>query len=198
MAGGFALGETDPEVGQEAGKRQGFELAMHAKVSLDDLKRFLDDPQHRGNLGGTIDFPPLGKEIPAATGVFNLFHPTDDPKLKLMVYELGFQHGGKDYYLAGQKEVRDDPGFDLWRDTTTLLTRLHEGKDKSGPVVGAGILSLGITHLVKLLSTVQVTDAGSAGEKARAVASFGRFFLGELWDSYVRYTGTDTTHDEED
>ncbi len=59
--------------------------------------------------------------------------PTDDPKLKLMVYELGFEHGGEDYYLAGKKEVKDDPGFDLWSDTTTRYTKLHKGTDKSGP-----------------------------------------------------------------
>jgi len=197
MTGGFALGETDPRKGHEVGEEQGHELAMHATVTLRDLERFLDDPEHPGDLDGTIDFPPWGENIPALTGVFNLFFPTDQPKLKLMVYELGFQHQGKDYYLAGRKEVRDDPGFDLWKDTTTLFTQLHEGTDKSGPVVGAGILSLGVTDLIKLLSTVRIPHAASATEKAKAVAKFGRFFLGELWDSYIHHVDTGEDADEE-
>jgi hypothetical protein len=187
MAGGFALGETDPGAGREAGERQGHELAMHATVSIRDLARFVEDPHHLGELHGSIDFAPLGRGIPAVTGVFNLFSPAGEPRLKLMVYELGFQHGGRDYYLAGKKEVRDDPGFDLWKDTTTLFTRLHQGKDASGPVVGAGVLSLGVADLIKLLATFRVTHAGSLKERAATVARFGRFFLGELWDTYLRH-----------
>ncbi len=52
--------------------------------------------------------------------------------------ELGFAHDGKSYYLAGRKEVRNEPGFDLWKDTTTLFTRLHTGRDAAGPVIGGG------------------------------------------------------------
>lgn len=187
MAGGFALGETDPRAGLSAGKQQGQELAMHATVSIRDLDRFIADPDHLGELHGTIDLPAFGSGLPALTGVFNLFSPAGQPRLKLMVYELGFQHGGRDYYLAGQKEVRDDPGFDLWSDTTTLFTRLHEGKDTSGAVVGAGVLTLGVGDLIKLLSTFRVVHGGSVGERAATVAKFGRFFLGQLWDTYARH-----------
>ena len=58
-----------------------------------------------------------------------------------MIYELAFERKGQDYYLAGRKEVQDDPGFDLWKDTT-LLTQLHRGVDKTGPVIGAGFVTL--------------------------------------------------------
>ena len=187
MSGGFALGATDPEDGQRRGQAEGSEMTMHAAIDIQDLDRFIADPGHLGGLTGTLDFTPFGDGLQATTGVFNLFSPTNDPKLKLMVYEMGFQHGGKSYYLAGQKNVRQDPITDLWKATTTLYSHLHEGTDKSGPVVGAGILTLGVKQLIQLLSTMRAPGAADFTEKSEAIAKFGRFFLGELWDTYVRH-----------
>ena len=184
MKGGFSLENTDPRSGEKQGNDQNSHLAMHATIKIHDLERFISDPNHLGSITGHIDFTPFGENIPAKSGVFNLFSPTDQPKLKLMVYELAFQHEGQDYYLAGKKEVRDDPGFDLWADTTTLYTRLHQGTDKSAPVVGAGVLSLNVAELAKLVSTMRVTNSDSLSEKTKALFDFGKFFLGELWDSY--------------
>ncbi len=189
MAGGFALGETDPEAGRRQGAQAGTELAMHATVSIRDLDKFLDEPKHAGSLAGTIDFPPFGTAIAASTGTFNLFSPGEQPRLKLMVYELGFAHDGKSYYLAGRKEVRNDPKFDLWKDTTTLFTRLHAGLDAQGPVVGAGTLSLGVAALIRMLGTVQISNATTLAQQAEALTRFGRFFLGDLWDIYGSHLG---------
>ncbi len=187
MAGGFALGETETRAGKEKGERTGSELAMHATVIIDDLDRFVDDPDHTGSLEGSIDFTPFGAGMPATgPGAFNLFYP-EDAKLKLMVYELPIEHEGQSYYVAGKKEVHDDAGLDLWRDTTTLFTRMHKGVDKSGPVVGAGILRIGVKGLIDLVSAMRVTGTESKKEQAAAVAKFGRFFLGELWDTYVKH-----------
>jgi len=184
MSGPFALGETDPDRG--AAKSGASPLAMHATVYIPDLGRFLEDPGHPGSLSGTVDFAPLGLGIPAHHGVFRLFSPAEDPGTKHMVYELAFEVGGQAYYLAGRKVVRQDPGFDLWKDTTTLYTTLHEGADAGGPVIGAGVLSLGLTDLVQLLGTVEVPNA-SASQRLQTLARFGKFFLGELWDTYAKH-----------
>lgn len=189
MSGGFALGEADPEAGRSRGELDGTELAMHATVTIEDLDAFIADSRHLGGLAGTLDFPPFGKGIPAPSGVFNLFSPTDDPTLKLMVYELAFEHEAKAYYLAGRKEVRDAAPTELWRATTTLYTRLHEGPDKDGAVLGAGVLSLSIKQLLALVSTMRVMNAGSPAEEAETVLKFGRFFMGDLWDTYVTHRG---------
>lgn len=185
MAGGFALGVSDPQEGIQQGKRAGTALAIHVTVRIDDMQRFIAEASHPGGLSGTVDFTPWGKAIPSHSGVFNLFSPTQDPTLKLMVYELGFEYQGQDYYLAGRKEVRNDPLFDLWSDTTTLFTQLHQGQDKTGTVIGAGTLSLGVTDLIKLVSTLTVTNASATTDKIQTVGKFGKFFLGELWDTYV-------------
>lgn len=185
MSGAFSLGASEPEAGAKKGQSEKTSLAMHAQIEIDDIDRFVSDPEHRGAISGTIDFPPIGGGMTSTSGVFNLFYPAEDPKTKYMVYELGFQHQGKDYYLAGEKVVRDDPGFDLWKDTTTLNTCLHEGKDSNGPVLGSGILSLDVAELTRLLSTLRPVNADSAAEKIHAISTFGRFFLGELWETYA-------------
>jgi cholesterol oxidase len=184
MSGHFALGASSPEDGNRAGEEAETTLAMHADVTIEDLDRFVDDPSHEGGITGTIDFAPLGVGLPAQTGVFNLFSPTDEPDMKHMVYEMAFEAVGKQYYLAGHKKVQRNSGFDLWSDTTTLHTTLHEGADSDSPVVGAGILSLGPTDLIALVKTARVTGAGSPAEMAATLAEFGQFFMGELWDTY--------------
>ncbi len=185
MAGAFALGENSPEAGEARGKAQGLTLAMHARIEIPDLDAFIADPDHAGDLSGTVDFSPLAIAMTAPTGVFRLFQPSDDPKLKYMVYELGFSHDDRPLYLAGKKHVHDDAGLDMWSDTTTLLTRLHAGPDTQGDVIGAGILRLNTGALASLMSTVRVTGTDNPLEQAGAVAKFGQFFMGELWDSYA-------------
>jgi len=189
MAGGFALGETDPETGAKVGHDAGNTFTMHATIDIHDLNRFLSDASHPGSLTGRIDFAPLGFDVPSTSGVFNLFSPTNDPTMKYMVYELGFESNGRKYYMAGRKEVKQNPIVDLWKATTTLYTQLHEGIDKSGPVVGAGVLSLGVADLVAMVPTMHVTNASNPVEAAEAMSRFGHFFLGELWNTYVKKAG---------
>lgn len=187
MSGGFALGATDPGDGEKGGRAEGTEATLHASILIQDLDLFIKEPGHPGSLTGTLDFTPFGNGLQATSGIFNLFSPTGDPQLKLMVYEMGFQHAGKSYYFAGQKNVRQDPIFDLWKATTTLYSQLHEGTDKSGPVVGAGILTLGVRQLIDLVAGMQAPGATTFTEKSEAMAKFGTFFLGELWNTYVRH-----------
>ncbi len=184
MAGGFTLGEADPAEGAKKGKASGTILAMHAEIRIEDMERFIADSEHCGDITGTLDFTPFGNGIKATSGLFNLFCPTDQPEMKYMVYEFGFTHDGQEYYLAGRKEVRDDVGFDLWSDTTTLFTRLYEGNNAEGVEIGAGILTLGVTDLIALTRTLRPLNSESAAESYRAVSKFGGFFMGELWQRY--------------
>jgi len=181
MAGGFTLGATDPRRGA-AGNTP---LAMHATIHISDMAAFIADPRHLADLTGHIDFAPFGQAIPAESGVFGLFTPSDDPALTYMVYELGFRHADKSYYLAGKKHVRLGWPWKLWGETTTLYTTLHEGSDASGPVVGTGVLRLGVVELLKLLTTVHATNASSFGQSAGAVWRFFKFFAAELTRTYL-------------
>ena len=160
MSGGFALGETDTATGAAKGAND--ILVMHGVITIDDIDRFIADPQHLGRLDVVMDWPTFGTGLPAPGGVFNLFSPTNDPALKLMVYEWGLQHQGKDYYFAGQKNVQVHPVLEIWNDTTTLHTQLHQGKDKTGPIVGAGIISSKLSRTPQDGYSIQATQCAIA------------------------------------
>lgn len=187
MTGGFALGETDPRTGEKKGDAAGTKLSIHCDIDIQDVYAFIADPQHYAPIRGQVDFPPFAMNMPAQSGLFNLFCPSDDPKLKHMIYELAFEHAGKPYYLAGKKEVRDDPGFDMWADITTNYTRIHEGTDKSGPVVAAGVIYIGRQQLMELVPTIRATNTSSAAESLKVKADFGRFFFGSVWDTFSKF-----------
>ncbi len=102
------------------------------------------------------------------------------------VYELAFVHQGKPNYLAGKKEVRDDPGFDWWDDITTNYTRIHAGADKTGPVIAAGVIYIGRQQLIELIPTIRATNTTSPAESLRVLADFGHFFFGSVWDTFSK------------
>lgn len=184
MAGAFILGATEPKDGAQRGA--GSPLAMHATIHIEDMAAFVADPRHLAGLTGHIDFAPFGNALPAESGVFGLFSPSDDPALTYMVYELGFRHANQDYYLAGKKHVRLGGPWRLWGETTTLYTTLHKGSDASGEIVGAGVLQLGVAELLKLLRTVHSSNAPTPRAGAAAVWRFFKFFSAELVRTYLR------------
>lgn len=196
MLGDMAMGATDPKAIDKGAVRRQAPLAIHVTVHIDDIERFVTDASHPGRLTGHVSSSLFGGDIMAMRGVFNLFSPTDDPRLTLMVYELGFTYQNTPYYLAGRKEVRNDPGFDLWSDTTTLFTTLHHGSDTSGPVMGAGVLRLGVAELFQLVRNMHATNTSTVAEAGHVIERFGRFFLGSLWASYGPSSKAATTSNE--
>jgi hypothetical protein len=176
MSGPVALGASDPEAG--AADPSAAKLAAHCEIAIDDIDRFVDDRDHTGSITGSVEYEPFGGTLPVTSGIFNLFSP-GGPNERLMQYRLAFEHDGKPYFLDGRKHVHDDPGFDVWKETTTLYTVLHEGSDDSGPIVGAGILGLGVEALARMMSTMR-----STGEGLEPLVKFGKVFLGSLWETY--------------
>ena len=185
MAGPFALGATDPVEGEKQGKRAGSVLVMKNHITIADADAFVDDPDHSAALGATLDLAPWGRGIPCKPGLFQLFRHSDDPKVKLMVYALGFDHDGKSYFLEGRKFIRDGSSLhDLADQTTTLYVKLHEGTDTTGPVVGAGVVTIGVLGALALVASMRATGAQTVEQAAEAIFSVGELFFGELWDSY--------------
>jgi predicted acylesterase/phospholipase RssA len=183
MSGPFSLEDTDPIAG--ARKPGAPTLALRARISIDDLAAFIADPTHTGRIAGDVDFGPFGSSRPAWKGTFQLFAPTSDPGLTLMVYELGFDHQNRSYYLAGRKHVGGGHSlFSVWRDTTTLFTTLHQGTDKSGPVVGAGVLRLNVRSLIRLAMTFATHNATGRFGRLRLVMKFVGFFASQVWSVY--------------
>ncbi len=184
MVGGFAFHETDPISGERVGARDGTILAMHATAAIPNLVRFVNDPEHTGQLCGSVSFPPLCTGTLAGAGEFRLFVRTPDPVCKAMVYILKFCHEGREYCLMGSKRVLKRSVVHSWQDTTTLFCQLHAGCDQSAPIIGAGVLHLKAAEFIRQLFSFRTLNATSIRVKAGALAGFGTFFGRELWDTY--------------
>ncbi|HEX8110836.1 MAG TPA: GMC oxidoreductase [Kofleriaceae bacterium] len=186
LEGGFAMAATDPYGGEKLGKARGSSLTLRNHITIASVDEFIADQDHRAVLHAQIDFAPLGTGIQCTPGIFQLFPQSDDPAVKLMVYACGFTAGGARYYLEGKKLIHEgEPLHTLLDQTTTLYTRLHAGSDATGPVVGAGVLRIGVPGVIELVASIRTTGATSVEQSARAIIAFGAFFFGELWESYA-------------
>jgi hypothetical protein len=191
MNGYFAFGETDFERGAERGRARDQKLGFRLTIHVDGIDRFIANPDHVARAEGEVRSDALGGRQRVERGTFNLLVDDSHPGGQRMLYRL-FSHdlAGRPITLSGVKFVRDDPGPDLWRDTTALYTRILDGhvdeKEEDGAaVVGAGILTLGKLDLVRQLTTFRVR-APSRAERLKALTRFGRLFFGRLWDVYAR------------
>lgn len=188
MEGGFAMGATDPEGGDKLGKAAGSSFTLKNHITVENVDQFIADPDHSALLQATIHFPPLGRNITCSPGVFQLFRQSDDPTVKLMIYACGFEAKGQRYFLEGRKFIHEHvPIHTLLEQTTTLYTKLYAGDDPTGEVVGAGVLHIGVLGVIEMVASMRTVGATSPEESARALAAFGLFFLGQLWDSYVAH-----------
>ena len=187
MVGHIGLGTADSRAGEADGSDRGDALAFELTIVTRDLDRFVDDPDHWATALGFVECNVLGGRLRTDGGWFNLFVDLDQGKQrKRMFYRLWFTDGdGRPLTLVGYKEIRDDPGFDLWSDTTTLYYRVLRGhlevdQEAAAEVVGAGILRIRIPDFAQQMLTFRVDPARDVD----ALGKFGFLFAGELWQAY--------------
>jgi cholesterol oxidase len=189
MKGFVTLGQTDYAVGDREGRRAGTACMFHLTITADDVERFVADPDHPAVAAGWIECEVLGGRLPVQRGLFNLFVASDDPALTQMHYRLHFADGAANpLTLAGHKNVKDDPGMDLWGDTSTLYTHILRGHvepaaDAAAEVVASGILHIHLVDFAHQLTTFRAQGPSPAAE-AHGLSLFGRLFVGRLWDVY--------------
>lgn len=164
-------------------------LQFHLDITVDGVDRFLAEPAHLARARGAIDCDALGGRRPVTAGWFNLFVHDDDPAVKEMRYHLWFTDSTEHpLTLVGVKTVRNDPGFDVWHDTTTLACTIrvgHIAPDGTGASLAQGTLRITPGAFVRQLSTFRARGPN----RARRIGGLGRFvraFLGDLWDVYAR------------
>ncbi|HEX2196984.1 MAG TPA: hypothetical protein VHJ76_08680, partial [Actinomycetota bacterium] len=191
MKGFVGFGSSDPRTGVHAGRDAGSALMFHLTMHIDGVNRFVVDPDHEARATGWVHCEALGGRLPAA-GTFNLLvQEGDDPGSRQMLYRVFFHDSaGHALTLAGVKYVHDNRGLDLWRDTTTLYTRVLRGHvaaedEKDAEVVAAGVLRLGVADLARQLSTFRATGP-TMRDRADALRRFGQLFLGKVWDVYAQ------------
>lgn len=190
MKGHVSFGEDHYERGAREGRQGDTRLMFHLTIEVENLDRFVADNRREATARGWVKCEALGGRLPVERGVFNLF-VDDEPGQKRMLYRLFFRDGvGHPITLAGFKVVRERSGGHVWRDTSTLYTRVlrghvDEGGEPGAEVVASGILRLRPWDFARQLATFRAAGPSPAGRIA-AIGRFDALFLGQLWHVYGR------------
>jgi uncharacterized protein (DUF362 family) len=190
MSGWIGIGEKEFLEGRIAGQQENTPIRFDCKIIIDDLERFVHLADHRARLEGTLFFTPLGGgPFPMKNGSFNLFSVDPATGIRLMTYSFGFTAvNGKRYFLYGEKHLKDDPGFDLMEDMTTLFTTIYEGPDEAAPVYGAGQLFFDLKDVPALMGSMKVTGTRwwELHRRIQARLAFMDFAWGKIREEYLR------------
>lgn len=178
----------DYEQAVKSGKEDGSSLDFTLTVRVDDVNALVEQGgAYSGGMVGTVTAPNLSESpLTVTEGVFNLF--ARDPNQVGMEYmKYRFQmhaEDGKTWYFEGHKKVHNDPGIDIWSDTTELYITIYNGPDDTAPVKGRGMLYIKPLDFIRQITTVSATDAQTMHEGLKAVARFGLHFAGDLYYIY--------------
>jgi hypothetical protein len=189
MLGHVTFGETDFARGAQPERDGATAFKFHLTIEVADIEAFGTDPLRPASAAGWIQSDAFGGRLPVEQGWFNLFVDVE-PGVKHMLYRLWFRDGvGNPLTMTGFKLVKDDAGFDVWKDTTTLFTRVlqghvEEGADEAATPVASGIIVIRARDFAKQLTTFRAGGPG-LGAKLGALARFGVVFVQQLAEAYV-------------
>jgi pimeloyl-ACP methyl ester carboxylesterase len=174
------------EVGATRGRTEGSLLEAEVTVTFDDLEELLRQPASPGRLDGEVLAPKLSPfPLTVTGGEFRLFEP-DRRHVETwnMRYSMALtsDEGGRRYRLEGVKVLHDDPGFDIWKDTTRLYVRIL---DHDGTSLGAGVLCVSLADLIRNLRTVRVLREPSPAKRTAYVGRFLRLWASRLLHTYA-------------
>jgi cholesterol oxidase len=173
-----------------SGTRSGFGFVL--TVSWDDLDALIRDPSIEARTTGTVRAPSLHPEpLAVSEGRFRLFVPHGEPgklgereTFRMWHHAVLRDRAGRAYLMEGHKEIHDDPGPDLWTDTTTLFFTLREGADGQGPSAGKGVVRVRLLDLMKQIGTMTAVGAADRGADLRGRGRFIGLFLERLHRVY--------------
>lgn len=170
--------------------RMGHVVKLDAEAHISEIGRFITDPDHEVAIGGTITSEYFGGRCPIINGRLNLLTFVRDPGNGRMHYVLTFDDStGAPYTLIGDKYVVDQPGWDMWRDTTTLMFNVWRGHLGTAPSdgipVARGQVRISMPGFMRQQLTMR-SHTGSLGKDAAVIGRFYGFFLGRLWDVYAQ------------
>ena len=172
----------------EDGARQSAQRAVcefTLTVTSEDLSAMLGEPRHRASLAGTVTCPLLSDgPLSVANGVFELFPVATDAVLtRRMKYSFAMTApDGRTYRFAGFKTIHDDPGADVWADTTTLFVDIDRD---DGTPLAKGVLHILPADFAVQMTTLRVLRAPNLAAALKAKARFGKFFAGAVAETYL-------------
>ncbi len=187
MSGWIGMDRNDYLEGRIAGQQANTPARIDVKIIIDDLESFLQFPDHLARLEGTFSFAPLGGTVAVESGAFNLFSTDPGSGMRQMVYSFGFTSGdGRKYFFYGYKKIKNDVGFDVLEDMTTLFTAVHEGSDRTAPVAGSGQIFFDLKDAPALMASMKATGTVWLHERIQAKLAFMSFAWGVLRQEYFR------------
>jgi hypothetical protein len=188
MLGHVSFGETEFGRGANGKREDAAALMFHLTIEVEDIDSFARDPLRPATAVGYVHCDALGGRLPVERGWFNLFVDVE-PGVKHMLYRLWFKDGvGHPLTLTGFKLVKDDAGFDVWKDTTTLFTsvyREHVSEGEEGEPLARGVLRIRIQDFAKQLTTFRAGGPSLANQLG-ALVRFGVIFMQQLAEAYLK------------
>jgi hypothetical protein len=190
MLGHVTFGELDFARGAQPHRDGSGAFKFHLTIEVEDIEAFGNDPLRPATAVGWIESDAFGGKLPVERGWFNLFVDVE-PGVKHMLYRLWFRDGvGHPLTMTGFKLVKDDAGFDVWKDTTTLFTRVlqghvEEGDDDAATVIASGIIIIRARDFAKQLTTFRA-GGPSVPNQLGALTKFGVIFVQQLAEAYLR------------
>ena len=164
--------------GFEQGKADDSPLEFTVTVIADDVDRLVGEREHEARMEGTVTAPALSPTpLTVEDGRFNLLtRDAEHAGARQMLYAMPLvADDGRRFFLEGFKQIHDDKGLDLWKDTTTLYVTVHVD-DRDGPVAAKGIVTIHVADFAKQMTTMR----GGLG----AMAKFSRMFAGSLNETF--------------
>jgi cholesterol oxidase len=188
MTGFITLDSTvDYAQGHDQGKHNNTPFEFTLTVVSQDLEAMLADSNHQAAMYGIVKAPTLSPTpLTVTDGVFNLFvKDAETVDTRRMDYHLTMSaENGDVFYMEGHKIIHDNPGFDVWKDTTTLYVTVTTVAQEPSSVIGRGILEITPINFAKQLATIKVPNVKSNTDRLKYVARFGAFFAGEVFDIF--------------
>lgn len=146
-------------------------------IEVDDVEAHFNDEDHWATAVGWIDCDLFGGQRDVTAGQFKSFDRVADPRRRAMRYRLPFTDAaGNPVEFVGMKDVGDDPGIDIWEDTTTLAVEIRAGHDTgdyeagTAPVLAAGEIVIEIPDFAEQLTTFR----GNPIDIARFLKGFNK------------------------
>jgi hypothetical protein len=190
LAGFVDFGADDWNAGWIGGREVGSGCAIHLDVTVDDIDRFVADPDHTAEAAGWVRCDGLGGRLEIERGWFNLLRDVEGPRHRHMDYRLHLRDGaGRPVTFVGFKDVLDKPLGTPWTDTSTLFSQLYAGhlafgEDPRDARLAAGILRIDRLAFARLLGSIRA-HGGSRAARLAAKARWGALFTGGLVRVYA-------------
>jgi cholesterol oxidase len=156
-------------------------------IVAEDIDRLVTEESYEAAMVGTVRAPVLSPEPLTVTGGrFNLLVTDPNrPDAKNMHYRMRMTDvAGKHFWFQGTKYIKHERGIDLWPDTTTLYVTVTAGEGPGGALVARGVLHIKPRDFLKQLRATRAVNAHNEAERLQAVAKFGGYFAGVLFDVY--------------